>query len=262
MIDDYLLFAVVPYVAAVALVVLCAIRFTTATSVLRAIDRRRARRQARARIVVGGAVVGIVVLHVTLLAAPAAVLRWNTSTARLLLLESIGMGCGLICAVAAVLKIRRLVLDDMREERRARKHRQRVIDLIAMTLAGVAVVSGVALAVLYRWASSWSVVTLTPYAASLLQGRPRVELVASMPFLVRLHVFSTFALAALLPLTLLASRMLAAVARCLQLIARPVTPAAGLTRRARRLIQAPADTIQDWIRRNVRPGAFWHEEES
>jgi nitrate reductase gamma subunit len=80
-------------------------------------------------------------------------------------------------------------------------------------------VSGVAIALVYRWASSWSVVTLTPYVLSLPSAHPRVDLVASTPFLVRLHVLGAFASIALMPFGDTFARCVAGVRRSFGAIA-------------------------------------------
>lgn len=243
--SDYLLFAVAPYIAAVALLVVPGLR--SAPGVSHPVNGgRTARRRFLARLVIGGCIVAVTIGHIVLLAAPAAVLRWNRSTPRLLLLEGAGFCLGLGCLVAVARAIARHV-------REAAQHPARpLVDLIALTLIAVAVVSGVGLAVVYRWASAWSVVTLTPYAVSLVHLRPRIELVAATPFLVRLHVFCTFAIAPLLPFTAMGSLALVATRRLAGTVTRPVSIA---FRRARA-------AVEDWIRRHARLEAIWGEKEN
>ena len=70
------------------------------------------------------------------------------------------------------------------------------------TFLAVAVVSGLAMALLYRWGSSWQTVTVVPYLRSLFRLRPEVPLVAETPPLVRLHVLAGLAAGVALPFTL------------------------------------------------------------
>jgi hypothetical protein len=72
------------------------------------------------------------------------------------------------------------------------------LEAIGATLISIEVASGIAVAVLYRWASSWWC-DADPYLLSLFRLEPRVALVASMPFAVRLHVFCAFAVVAVAP---------------------------------------------------------------
>lgn len=67
------------------------------------------------------------------------------------------------------------------------------------TFLAVAVVSGLAMALLYRWGSSWQTVTIVPYLRSLFRLHPEVPLVAETPPLVRLHVLAGLAAGAALP---------------------------------------------------------------
>jgi nitrate reductase gamma subunit len=159
------------------------------------------------RAAVAAAVFAVAALHLLLLFAPDAVLRWNRHASRLLLLEAIGFAAGVICSMAAISRWRRHLFDAAGHEDRS------LADTVWLTLVLMAVVSGVALAVAYRWASSWSVVTLTPYAVSLARLAPRAELIVATPFVVRLHVFCSFPLVALLAFTWLGAMARAALNR-------------------------------------------------
>ena len=159
------------------------------------------------------AVLAVAALHLLLLVAPDAVLRWNRHVPRLLVLEGIGFAAGAICSIVAVSRLRRQLFHHAADDHRS------LTDTISLTLVTIAVVSGVALAVAYRWASSWSVVTLTPYAVSLARLTPRVELIAATPFVVRLHVFCSFPLIALLAFTRLGLLAQAALDRVVDRVA-------------------------------------------
>ena len=138
------------------------------------------------------AVAAIAVEHLLLLLAPQAVLRWNADVRRLIVLEAVGAVAGCACVAAALAALSRQLLSDA-------SNSKSIARTLNLSVASVAMVSGVAIAIAYRWASSWSVVTLTPYVWSLSSAQPRVDLVASTPFLVRLHVLGAFASLALLP---------------------------------------------------------------
>jgi nitrate reductase gamma subunit len=94
---------------------------------------------------------------------------------------------------------------------------------LAVLLIGLG--TGLFTAALYRWASSWGAVTLTPYVTSLLRGDPMSALAAQMPFLVQLHVFSAFALLAALPFTRVAVFFIAAIEGAAGLLGRPIAAA-------------------------------------
>jgi nitrate reductase gamma subunit len=246
MINDEILFAIAPYVASGCLLLVFVVRCVAASLVGSPIDERPERSLLRARLVRAVIVIGLLALHGFLLVAPVAVLRWNRRTPRLLLLEATGISLGLAALAVLTQAMRRHMIAASTRSPRP------LIEIVALALVAVAVTSGVALAVSYRWASSWSVVTLTPYALSLVLLRPRIELVAATPFLVRLHVFSTFAVAPLLPYTVAGAPLVALVARCVRGAAR----SAGLA-------VAPAmAAFAETARRILRPETTWGDEEN
>jgi nitrate reductase gamma subunit len=86
-------------------------------------------------------------------------------------------------------------------------------DAVFYALLFMLLLSGSLTAILFRWGSAWGVQTLTPYALSLVHGQPAVGLIVNLPYLVRLHVFASFASLALFPATSLA-RTPIALFRC------------------------------------------------
>jgi nitrate reductase gamma subunit len=140
------------------------------------------------------AVAAVAAEHLLLLAAPQAVLQWNVDLRRLIVLEAVAVVAGSVCTAAALIALWRQLFSETSDH-------SSIARTLNLSVASVVIGSGVALAVVYRWASSWSVVTLTPYVLSLSSLHPRVDLVASTPFLVRLHLLGAFACLALLPCT-------------------------------------------------------------
>src|SRR5262249_61245581 len=106
-----------------------------------------------------------------------------------------------------------------------------IADCVLLSLFCMALVSGLIVAILYRWGSSWSASTLAPYMASLAQGAPATQLIEDMPFLVRLHVLSWFAIIALVPFTSAALIAVSVIDRAAALAARPITAGAQVGRR-------------------------------
>lgn len=140
--------------------------------------------------------------HVLALAFPGTVMLWDRQLLRLVLLECVGVTAGSVALLS-------LILSPARHLRQRRSS----FDIVAATVIFLEVVSGLAVAVRYRWASSWAEVTLTPYLHSLLGLKPSVVLVARMPFLVQLHVFCAFAVLAITPLTLTTGPLIASTVR-------------------------------------------------
>jgi nitrate reductase gamma subunit len=136
--------------------------------------------------------------HLAGLLLPRQIVLWNSLPARLYLLEGIALvlGVGALVGWAGVMW-RHL-------GRSGGSVASQLADGVFLSVSFVALLSGLLTAVLYRWGSSWSAATLTPYVWSLLRGNPLAALAAQLPFLVRLHVFSSLAALATIPCTRLA----------------------------------------------------------
>jgi nitrate reductase gamma subunit len=226
-----ILFVVFPYLAAALLVVGLAARWTRARL---AMDAARAEARTAWELFSGGrawklglALVGVT--HVVGLALPRTIQSWNSAPFRLYLLEGSGFGLGLLALLgwARVMRthfVRTPAASGSRPAPRPglTKVACELGDCVFLSLLFLSLVSGLAVAVGYRWASSWSGVTLAPYLASLLRGAAATELVERMPFLVQLHVVSLFALMAVAPATSAALLPIGAVDRALTWLERPV----------------------------------------
>jgi nitrate reductase gamma subunit len=154
--------------------------------------------------------------HLAGLLSPQRILQWNSIPSRLYALEIWAFGVGLSALWGwTLLMWRHLRRSDASIGRQA-------ADAVFLSLLFTTLLSGSLTAILFRWGSSWGVITLTPYMVSLLRGHPAVELVAGLPFLVRLHVFSAFATLAALPASRLAPIMIVGLNRGLRLISGPV----------------------------------------
>ena len=172
---------------------------------------------------------------------PRAVLSWNSSTAGLYLLEGLALAAGLVAiASSAVLIWRHL-------GRPSRSRATEFFDSVFLAIVFTILVSGVLIAVFYRWGSSWGAMTLAPYVVSLVRRQPAVQLATQMPALVQLHVLATFAAIAVVPLTRLSTFLIAAAHGCMVLIGRPV--------------RAVGNAAIEWSRRHDPGSWFWPEED-
>ena len=185
----------------------------------------------------------VAIEHLLLLVAPQAVLRWNADVRRLIVLEAVGAVAGCACVAATLVALWRHLVSESSDN-------NSIARTLNLSVAGVVMGSGLTIAITYRWASSWSVVTLTPYVLSLPSTHPRVDLVASTPFLVRLHVLGAFASIALLPFGDTFAGFVARARRSIRAIA-------TLASRAR-LTQAPLNVAAAG---RVGSKAVWTEEE-
>lgn len=201
---------------------------------------------AEAKVVFGGRIWWITAFtsltgHLAGLLFPRAILSWNTSPARLYILEGLAFTVGLAALISgAALAWRHL-------RRTGRSVLTEVLDTVFLALVLVVIVSGLLVAVFHRWGSSWGVITLTPYIRSLLHGQPAPALAVQMPFLVRLHILATFAALAIVPLTRLATFPVVVLHGCLLLLNRPV--------------RAAGNAIDSWLNKHNPSAWFWPEED-
>ncbi len=141
---------------------------------------------------------GIVILligHLVGLLIPRSVLAWNDHPVRLYVLEITALALGILTLVGLLSLI----------ARRLQASRARVTtsltDWIVYGLLLVQVASGVAIAVLYPWGSSWFAAAAAPYLWSIVWLRPDISYVVGLPLLVQLHIVSAFLLVAVFPYT-------------------------------------------------------------
>lgn len=194
-----------------------------------------------------GAVALLAVLagHAAMWIAPGLLLAWGQSVTHVIALELAMFAIGVIAAIGLV----RVGVMAMRERSAAGGSEARIADTILLGVLAVAVASGLALAARYRWASTWSAVTLTPYIRSLFALRPEANLLA-LPYLIKLHVFSGIALVAVLPFTSVMRPVLILLAALRERVVAPVANA--IVRQSR--------ALADWMSESGR-ALVWPEEE-
>lgn len=174
--------------------------------------------------------------HVIALVFPRAVLAWNRVGWRLYVLEAITAAAGAVVVVLWLRALWRHVTGRGAGNGAGQQQRPQQMlspssllldlgDSVFLSLVALALVSGVLLAALYRWGSSWGAVTLTPYVASIARGRPAALLIEHLPPVARLHVAVTFAALAAFPLTRLAAVPVVALLRGAAACGRPVAVA-------------------------------------
>ena len=173
--------------------------------------------------------VGLVLLHLVLLVFPMKVLAWNRVQGQLLSLEAVGFAFGLVALAGLVLLVRRRFRSTDAESGPGLS----LADAAVLGLLLVSVLSGLAMAGLYRWASTWSTVTVVPYVRSLLTLDARLALLSGMPYVVKLHVFCAIALVAVLPFSHAIDLVLLPLDRVVNAL---LAPLAGARRRAWRIL--------------------------
>ncbi|HEV3038958.1 MAG TPA: respiratory nitrate reductase subunit gamma [Candidatus Angelobacter sp.] len=172
---------------------------------------------------------------------PKLILRMDTSAAGLMLIE------GSFFALAVITLIGWATLMWRHLGRAGGSFFSETADTIFLGLTGVGLLSGLLMAILYRWGSAWGASILFPYVLTVLKGQPTVALASQMPFVVQLHVFSAFAALAVLPFTRLSPFLVLALHRVLALGGRPVA--------------AVFDAMEAWLRKQNLAARFWPEED-
>jgi nitrate reductase gamma subunit len=194
---DYWLFGVWPYVAATSVLI---------GPIVRALAAWRSHADLQREFTASleclwgdpcwrGGVASVLVGHLLILLYPAAVLAWNRSPIRLLALEGALLAASLL-AIGGLTAVLLHNIHRWRARPRAPHAESAVIALAMLVLT-----SGLLLAIVERWASSWAALTWPPYVTSVVGLNPDVAIVAQMPYLVRLHVASALALITVLPFT-------------------------------------------------------------
>jgi nitrate reductase gamma subunit len=172
---------------------------------------------------------------------PKLILRIDTSAAGLILIE------GSFFALAVITLIGWATLMWRHLGRAGGSFFSETADTIFLGLTGVGLLSGLLMAILYRWGSAWGASILFPYVLTVLKGQPAVALASQMPFVVQLHVFSAFAALAVLPFTRLSPFLVLALHRVLALGGRPVA--------------AAFDALEAWLRKQNLAARIWPEED-
>jgi nitrate reductase gamma subunit len=194
---DQLLFAVLPYVALVTLVLVTiqryrAQRFTYSSLSSQFLENRQ---HFWGLVPFHYGILAVLAGHIIAFLIPREILAWNSHPLRLYVLEISALIFGLLTLVGLLAGI----------NRRLGNAKLKVVTspsdwvLYALLLSQVA--SGVAVAVFYPWGSSWYAASAAPYLWSLLKLNPDVSYIAPLPWLVKWHVINAYALVAFFPFT-------------------------------------------------------------
>lgn len=137
----------------------------------------------------------ILLAHVIALLFTGAWAAFIANPIRLYVLEALGVALGLSTVIAlAVLALRRLL------NARVRKTTT-VADWLLVVALMTQITLGVWVALFYRWGSLWYMYTAVPWIISLVTFNPQVSFIASLPWIVKLHMLGGFVLTALFPFT-------------------------------------------------------------
>jgi nitrate reductase gamma subunit len=190
--SDQALFTIAPLISIVILLVGATLRMTDA-SARPLVVGAAARRPTGTRLLTAIAFLAVLVGHVVMFAWPNGVSRWSRDLSRLMAIELAFLALGAVALVGVANAARRLL--------RRGDGGASIVDAACLGVLLLTMASGLAVAVFYRWAAAWSVMTVTRYARALASFQPNLEPLAAMPYLVKLHIFSSFVVVALLAFT-------------------------------------------------------------
>ncbi len=86
-----------------------------------------------------------------------------------------------------------------------------VLPYIVLALLTIQAATGVAVALTYRWGSSWFAAAAAPYLWSVFSFQPDVAVIGVMPWLVKAHVINAWLLIAFFPFSRLVHILVAPV---------------------------------------------------
>jgi nitrate reductase gamma subunit len=131
--------------------------------------------------------------HLIAFLVPRSVLLWNQRPVRLYILEASALAAALLTLVGlSAIIVRRL------SEPKVKVVTSRM-DWTVYSLLLLQVVTGILVALLHPWGSSWFASVASPYLWSLVTFTPDLQFIAAMPFLVKLHFAGAFVLFAVFP---------------------------------------------------------------
>ena len=140
-------------------------------------------------------IIAVLTGHFVAFLVPRHILGWNSRPLRLYILEFSALVFGLLALTGLIgAMVRRT---SVRKVARVTTGR----DWVLLALLLVQIASGVAVAVLYPWGSSWYAASAAPYLWSIFKLNPDATPLAAMPLLVKLHIVNAWCLIGFFPFT-------------------------------------------------------------
>jgi nitrate reductase gamma subunit len=156
-------------------------------------------------------IVLVLLLHLLMFVLPGLVRAWNAAPVRLYLLEV----TTLILALWALWGL--LALTYRRASARRVQVVTSVMDVVVLALLLVSAITGILIATVYRFGSTWFTAIFAPYLASVFTLQPAVTMVTPLPWVIKLHVINFFLLLAVFPF----SRLIHIAAYPIRYLVRP-----------------------------------------
>lgn len=204
---DLFLFAGVPYVSLVILVLGSLYRWRKAPFTLSSLSSQflENRHHFWSLVPFHYGIVTLFLGHLIGFAIPRRVLWWNGQPLRLYVLEITALVFGLLAFVGLLGIVGRRWTDAKGRVTTS------PMDWVVYLLLLFQVATGLYVAVFHRWGSSWFAAAMSPYLWSLLELRPDLSYVVGLPVLVKAHIVGAFLIFALVPFSRLIHALLVPV---------------------------------------------------
>lgn len=192
---NQMLFVVFPYMAIVLAVVVSVIRWRRHPFTVSALSSQllEGRKLFWGSVAFHWGITLILLGHLAALVVPRGFELWNGASLRLYLLEATGLALALWALFGiGVLIYRRVTTSRVRAVTTP-------MDLVVLGIILAQVITGIWIAIGYRWGSFWGTSVFVPYVRSLLVLQPRPELVQPLPVVLQAHAFLFFVFLAVFP---------------------------------------------------------------
>ena len=191
------LFSVLPYLAVIVFLVVTIQRYRQETFSYSSLSSQllENRRHFWGSVPFHYGILLVLAGHVVAFLFPRSLLAWNGVPWRLFILEGTALAAGLLTLFGIVQLLIRRATD--RKTRRVTT----VSDWALYVILCVQVVSGILVAYRHGWGSSWFASALSPWLWSLVKLSPDAAGIATLPFLVKLHIVNAWVLIGFFPFT-------------------------------------------------------------
>lgn len=194
---DTVLFAVLPYVAVVTLVLVTIQRYRAQKFTYSSLSSQflENRHHFWGLVPFHYGILVVIAGHIVAFLIPRQILLWNSHPLRLFILELAALIFALLTLVGLLAGL----------VRRWANPKIRIVtstsDWVIYALLLIEVVSGIYTAVFYPWGSSWYASSAVPYLWSLVKLNPDISYITAMPHMVKLHIITAFVIVGFFPFT-------------------------------------------------------------
>lgn len=192
---NFFLFAILPYIAVTIAIVGTIWRYVSNRFSFSTISSQflEGRRLFWGSVPWHWGIITVLLGHLFVVFFPMAVKGFISAPVRLYLLQGTGFALGTLLLFGLILLLWRRAT-----EPRVRAVTSR-IDVVLLVLLLLQAVSGLIIAIFFRWGTSWSLGTAVPWIGSLASLSPKVEYVADLPVLVKIHAVNAMLLIGIFP---------------------------------------------------------------